>query len=308
MKRWIVTIVIVLMFVLGIFFFYSLLATGEDTTKSEETLEKEVYVSEVLLRAPWAEKNLVYNGEESPAGEFGLHAIIFPDSLRGKLPDPPLPQGPTAFTVAPNGDIYITDPLNKRIQRFDEGGNFVSIVPNIEGSRYEWGCICVDRNNYVYLLWWKGYTEQVVCKYDQQGQMKMTYPLFNEVRLSGFGNKIHCDEYGRLYFQYFRKSGDRIILSPEEHSRLKSPQMEFSFQIGTEDQVYAPDQQKQTLKRCSAGYEQPQIEFGNQEEVGGGMDVVDLYMWNHDFVDSKGNLYRFVSNKEGITITRWHKP
>jgi hypothetical protein len=96
---------------------------------SSETATQETYVSEVIISAPWAEKNLEYDGEESPPGEFGLHSIVFPDSLREKLPDPPLPEGPTAFTVAPNGDIYITDPLNKRIQRFDANGNFVSIIP-----------------------------------------------------------------------------------------------------------------------------------------------------------------------------------
>lgn len=96
--------------------------TNQDSIRTQNPLEKQTYVSEVVLRAPWAEKNLVYDGEESPPGEFGLHSIVFPDSLRGKLPDPPLPQGPTAFTIAPNGDIYITDPLNKLIQRFSAGG------------------------------------------------------------------------------------------------------------------------------------------------------------------------------------------
>jgi hypothetical protein len=97
---------------------------------SSDTATQETYVSQVIISTPWAEKNLVYDGEESSPGEFGLETFIFQDdSLREELPDPPLPEGPTSFTVAPNGDIYITDPLNKRIQRFDANGNFISIIP-----------------------------------------------------------------------------------------------------------------------------------------------------------------------------------
>jgi hypothetical protein len=138
MKSLAKAIVFLLVFVLMILFVYNLFATGEDSTKSEATEEKDTYVSEVILRVPWAKRNLAYHGEQSPPGEFGLHAMALPDSLRGKLPDPPLPEGPTSFTVAPNGDIYITDPLNKRIQRFNANGSFVSVIPipPLEKSEY----------------------------------------------------------------------------------------------------------------------------------------------------------------------------
>ena len=109
-----------------------------DTREAKDSLVRETYVSEVVLQAPWAMRTLAYDGEESPPGELGLRAVVLPDSLRGKLPDPPLPEGPTSFTVAPNGDIYITDPLNKRIQRFDANGNFVSVIPipPLDKSKY----------------------------------------------------------------------------------------------------------------------------------------------------------------------------
>ena len=108
------------------------------TRETKNSLAQGPYVSEVVLRAPWAMRTLAYDGEESPPGELGLRAVVLPDSLRGKLPDPPLPEGPTSFTVAPNGDIYITDPLNKRIQRFNANGSFVSVIPipPLEKSEY----------------------------------------------------------------------------------------------------------------------------------------------------------------------------
>ena len=113
----------------------------QDTTlraASDSLTAQETYVSEVILRAPWATRSLVYGGEESPPGKFGLNVYEIPDSLKEELPAPPLPEGPTSFTVAPNGDIYITDPLNERIQRFDQNGNFVSVIPipPLEKSKY----------------------------------------------------------------------------------------------------------------------------------------------------------------------------
>ncbi|NIM96931.1 MAG: hypothetical protein GTO24_02245 [candidate division Zixibacteria bacterium] len=194
----------------------------QDTTETPEPVQKENYVSEVIISAPWAEKNLVDDGEESPPGLFGIRVYSVPESLK-EFGDVPRPEGPPSFTVAPNGDIYITDPLNKRIQRFDESGNLVSVIPipPIEMSEYGqesdsaraerlrragklpkdgkvpprpktpngyewvWSLICVDRSNSLYLLWWEDYTKQTLCKYDPQGNLIATYPFFPEVRIGG---------------------------------------------------------------------------------------------------------------------------
>jgi hypothetical protein len=225
---------IVVIFLLFNFLFFSttkLLQTQQQSeikltpsTKIQDTTLQKTYVSKVLISAPWAKKNLVYDGEESPPGEFGLHAIVFPESLREELPAPPLPEGPVSFTVALNGDIYITDPLNKRIQRFDENGNFVSVIPipHFEGSKYvqayqyEWSLICADLNHNVYLLWWEDYKEQTLCKYDQQGKLLATYQFFSEVRSRGAGNKLYYDRSGRLFFEYYRKPTDLTRYSPSK--------------------------------------------------------------------------------------------
>ena len=125
------TVVAGLMVLFGATFLFTQEASQikpSQTREAKDTLAQETYVSEVILQAPWAEKNLVDDGEESPPGEFGIRVYSVPESLK-EFGDVPPPEGPTSFTVAPNGDIYITDPFNKRIQRFDENGNFVSVIP-----------------------------------------------------------------------------------------------------------------------------------------------------------------------------------
>ncbi len=326
-------------------------ARTQDTTKVPEPVQKETYVSEVILRAPWATRSLVYGGEESPPGQFGLQTFIFPeDSLKEELPDPPLPEGPTSFTIAPNGDIYITDPLNKRIQRFDANGNFVSVIPipplekskylhiqelpelsdsaraeslrragklprdgkvppkpkTINGHQYVWSLICADRSNNVYLLWWEDYTEQYLCKYDQQGKLLATYPFFPEVRIGGGLNKLYCDHSDKLFFEYYRKPSDKEILSLKEWDLLKTHRIPFTFQVGTLDRVFTFEEQKRTLKRgVIKSPKLSKIKVKRWDETKGQFWGPEI--WHYDFVDEKGNLYLYWSTKEGIIIGKCHK-
>ncbi|MGB2805145.1 MAG: hypothetical protein WBD64_09660 [Candidatus Zixiibacteriota bacterium] len=297
-------------------------------SKSQDTIPQETYVSEVMLRAPWAEKNLVDDGEESPPGEFGIRVYSVPESLK-EFGDVPPPEGPTSFTVAPNGDIYITDPFNKRIQKFDENGNFVSVIPippleksehlhiqelpelsdsakeemlrragklpkthdqnhkepndvqvgpkTINGYQYVWSLICVDRSNNVYLLWWGDYTKQTLCKYNQEGQLLATYPFFPEVRISGVGNKLYCDHSDRLFLESYRKDTDKIVLSLKEELLLKKRYALFTFQIGTADRVFNPEEQKRTLRKGA-------VKTGNARE--------STLHW---------------SPEEGVIVTKWYK-
>ena len=287
----------------------------QDTTLrvgSDSLTPQETYVSAVIISAPWAKKNLVYDGEESPPGEFGVYQYVVPESLKQWV-DAGLPEGPTAFTVAPNGDIYITDPLNKRIQRFDAKGNFVSVIPipHFEGSKYvqayqhEWSLICADLNHNVYLLWWEDYTEQILCKYDQQGNLLVTYPFFPEVRFEGGGN-VYCDSSDSLFFGYRRKLSDKIILSLKEELLLKAPSAPFTFHIGTSDRVFTPEEQKATLRR--GGRETPDLskirEWAWKELPG---EFWGPRIWNYEFIDEKGNFYHYWPIKEGIIITKWYK-
>jgi hypothetical protein len=289
---------------------------GEQGGSSEGLADKETCVSEVVLRAPWAEKNLVYDGEESPSGQFGVYQTTVPDSLKDQL-DAGISEGPTSFAVAPNGDIYITDPLNRRIQRFDGSGSLVKVIPipPYEGSRSrgnyqrDWGLVCADRYDNVYLLWWEDYTEQVVCQYNQQGMLLKSYPLFEEVRLGGAGMKLRCVDGDTLVLQYGRKAGAKQILSSlAEYLAKRGPATPFTFQLGTADLVFAQPRQRATLKQ---GVVIPGPGLSGAEMPGSATTVGESWgpiPWNHDFINGQGDFYSYSSSKRGIKIVRWRKP
>ncbi|MGB8657985.1 MAG: hypothetical protein WCE90_09415 [Candidatus Zixiibacteriota bacterium] len=154
MKRGIRTVAVDVLLMVIVVLTFGPLGAGQDTTDISKPAQKETYTSKVILQAPWAKKNLVYDGEESPPGGFGVYQYVVPESLKGQG-DAGLPEGPTSFAVAPNGDIYITDPLNSRIQRFNPEGQFISVTPDIKTQRYKWTVICVDPKDNVYLLRWE---------------------------------------------------------------------------------------------------------------------------------------------------------
>src|SRR3972149_10805647 len=102
----------------GVFYILSLTAFG--------TEQQQTYVSNIILSAPWGQKNLFMDKEPSPPGEFG---IFDPYTRDPNAVDQGPIQGPTTFIIAPNGDIYIVDTFNNRIQRFTQDGSFVSSLP-----------------------------------------------------------------------------------------------------------------------------------------------------------------------------------
>ncbi|MGB8657986.1 MAG: hypothetical protein WCE90_09420 [Candidatus Zixiibacteriota bacterium] len=199
-----------------------------EQSKAEDTTLQETYVSKVIISAPWAKKNLVYDGEESPLGEFGVYQFVVPESLKDQV-DAGLSEGPTSFAIAPNGDIYVTDPLNYRIQRFNSIGQFVSAITNIKGWVWNWRTLCVDQDNNIYLTWYDP-NKVSVRRYDQAGKLHATYPLL-EGRGGPAGTGLYCDKRGRLFFQSYP----------------------LSFQFGTTDEVFTPEQQKASLRKGVLG-------------------------------------------------------
>jgi hypothetical protein len=262
--------------------------------KPQDTTTQETYVSKVLISAPWAKKNLVYNGEESPPGEFGIHEYSFSDSLENQI-DAPLPEGPTSFTVAPNDDIYISDPLNYRIQRFSPTGQYISVIPGIKIERYKWNLICVDTNHNVYLLCWEYKGHQIVYKYDQYGRVINTYPFFQEKgRGRGAGSRFYCDKSGGLFF--------------ETYKRIKENDYALAvFQIGTDEQVFTPEQQKSTEIITTQGNNKPSKIKNQAWEAAKSKNLWGSEMWNYDFVDDKGDYFLYYSTKDGVTIIKWQK-
>jgi hypothetical protein len=309
------------------------------TGGSSETATQETYVSEVIVSAPWAEKNLVYDGEESPPGEFGVYQYVVPDSLKDQV-DAGLPEGPTSFTVAPNGDIYITDPLNKRIQRFDNNGNFVSFIPipplerikysqesdsarieklrqagklpkskepydlqigpkTTNGYQWYWKTICVDQDNNLYLQWDKP-NSVFVRKYDQQGKLLATYPLINEWEHLAWTGR-YCDKK----FDRYDSSGNITIKLP---SKITGSFLgvDEEGRIYTKSFTYDAKYNTTTIIR----------KFDDKGNLISTIvwDTVFGSSWGSGYwrgdrviVDPRGNIFVYYSTRNGITITKWYK-
>jgi hypothetical protein len=181
-------------------------AVSLESAAGQDTVQQETYVSEVIISAPWGEKNLVYGGEESPPGQFGC-AI---DNERFL--------GPSCFAVAPNEDIYIADQFNRRIQRFDSQGGLVCTIPV---SRVI-ADICIDDENYIYLCGGDSTSSGFLLKYDQQGNLIRKYALLTS---SSTGELIYCDGSGQLFVT----------------SQGAKP-----YEAGTATEAYSPEQQRQS--------------------------------------------------------------
>ena len=95
-----------------------------------DNIEKQIYVSQVVIDAPW--------GIEP--GQFGIY-----DPLEHGEGGPIV--GPRTLTVAVNGDIYIYDAQNGRIQTINNSGQLISIIPLSESGDE----ICTDGAGNVYL-------------------------------------------------------------------------------------------------------------------------------------------------------------
>jgi hypothetical protein len=217
---------VVVLFGLLVFFGAQLLFTQEvkqikpiRPSKPQDTIPKDTYVSKVIISAPWGKKNLVYGKEESPPGEFGYHV-----SEETEV-------GPSCFAVAPNGDIYIADPLNNRMQRFDSQGNFISTIhmPRTIAD------ICIDRDNNIYLYGGGDASGGCILKYDQKGSLRKTYPLFTG--FSCTANFIYCDKFGRIFFGY-----------PVEGERSGF------YQAGTSELSFSLTEQKNSTRIGWLGY------------------------------------------------------
>ncbi|MGB8657372.1 MAG: hypothetical protein WCE90_06250 [Candidatus Zixiibacteriota bacterium] len=203
-------------------------ASPPGLAQSQDAVAQESYVLEVVVKAPWGEKNLYQDagGEESKPGEFGHYS-----SVETEL-------APTHFTVAPNGDIYISDPLNKRIQKFGPNGQFISIIPLIGGE------MCVDQDNNIYLFTAQSAIPKdkwFINKYDQSGNLLQSYPVQMEGREMW---SIHCDNSGRVFMQFFQdvKEGDNYTAL-------------FGFcQVGASARVFSPEEQKSSFREGSLGY------------------------------------------------------
>jgi hypothetical protein len=215
---------------LGLFFILTIFGFAVDE------VQQQTYVSRIILTAPWGQKNLYMDKEASSPGQFG---IFDPYTRNPKAFDEGPVQGPSTFTIAANGDIYIVDTFNNRIQRFTQAGTFVSSIPAAGSGWVE--DICVDRQGNLYLLY---LGPAAVWQVDPTGKVIKIIYMFNHqdkdaegMNTGGGSTHIYCDNSDRLFLSYRKDNeGTQAI-----------------FQLGTAAVEYTPDQQKATLRKGSAG-------------------------------------------------------
>jgi hypothetical protein len=178
--------------------------------------------------------------EPSPSGEFGIYD---PYTRDPKAFDEGPVMGPSTFTVASNGDIYIVDTFNHRIQKFNQEGSFVAAFPAVGSGWAE--DVAVDANGNIYLLF---LGPAQVWKSDQGGNRLKIIQTFNryenrddeDVRgmdTHGGSTRLYCDNTGRLFLTYYKENERAQVI----------------FQLGTTTAEFTPEQQKATLRRGYAG-------------------------------------------------------
>jgi len=303
---------------------------SQQTEKQAGQVQQETYVSKVIIQAPWGAKNLVYDKEESKPGQFGYHV-----SEETEI-------APNTFTVAPNGDIYIADPLNKRIQRFIQDGQVISVIPTIRRVTN----ICVDRNDNIYGAHY-GKKIGYIYKYDQQGNILKTYPVFTGI--SNTGQALYCDNLGRIYiasggFFQVGTSTDSFSLD-YQRANVKDGFIGVNSSALDRDWFFKRDMSLGPVFLMSLTTGEKLKVFKSMEGGFWGMDengaiytyndlpeprnhIVRKYDQNGNLVcsfkiyfpepwvcgerftylDNKGNVYFYIwSHKDGLKIIKWYK-
>ncbi|MDH4222917.1 MAG: hypothetical protein OEV55_05185 [candidate division Zixibacteria bacterium] len=299
------------------------MSTASVFEAKKETVQQQTYTPQVILSASWGDKNLFEDRVLSEPGKIG-----FALSSEG------LECGPTAFTVAPNGDIYIADIVNDRVQRFSSNGSFLAIVPKLRvgtdvGMR-------VDKEGNIYTGHF--YTaDPYVMKYDPQGNLVVTYQITKDEEMGtdrpyhwgGQGN-ILLDDSGRVFVQYIKGA------------------IEYSFQVGTTTAPFSSAQQKTSWQEGFFGIT-ANLPTDNKRYTGNLLGVDDKFEYRieediknqnisiitkYDLISrligtytldwskiecplltafsmggsqvfDKGNIYVFCSDKEGVRIIKW---
>jgi hypothetical protein len=242
-------------------------------------LKEGKYIPQVLISAPWGEKNVSSDNEPSKPGTFGLW-----------YNDQGIENGPPTFTVAPNGDIYIADIINDRVQRFKADGQFISVIPNV---RVGVDGMYVDRAGNIYASNFNWTFYPVVKKYDQTGKLLITYHLGKWDDFGNSGGGYHSFHHWSGNGSIYGDSSGKLFLSYDKMDRPLFPDdtifTDFILQFGTAEEEFTFEQQMSTL--------QTEGSWGLSSNIPDGDKFLRKISNNLFFVDSKKNTDEGVLGK-----------
>lgn len=194
---------------------YYVLNFSQDPTNKEKHILKEVKVNGDIIgakpyRGRMISKDITYgsgNGEVGAVSE-GEGAII----------------GPKSFTVDDEGNIYICDTVNERVQVFSSNGDYLSTIPlKVEGMATD---IAIDKRGFIYI-----YDRIKLYQYDKKGNFIKAVDV-DEGRWGGGGtmhiinNEIYmyaCDSKTCGDFTIGRTLFNNLLVGPsdKESKRFK---------------------------------------------------------------------------------------
>ncbi len=179
-----------------------------------DQMQKQTYVSQVIIDEPW--------GKEP--GQFGIYEL-------GEHGEEGPPVGPSTFSVTPEGDIYILDLMNGRVQKFGPDGRLLFVIPlSRVGMKMD-----VDQLGNVYIYDTARVPKKII-QYDSKGNLLKEYLiLWSDGGIRG--GDIYCDNFGRIFLSY----------------RSDSLKTSVIFQVGTTELDFTPEQQKATLREGFVG-------------------------------------------------------
>lgn len=211
-------------------------------------------------------------------------------------------QIPTAIAIDTNGNIYIVEYANERVQKFDSSGNFLmkwGTPGKGEGHFSRPNCIAIDKSGKVYVL-----DASYVQKFTPEGQFLARWKA--KSRPSGIALDSQSNVYvtcmGSHSVQKFDNSGKEIskwVNTASEDNQLISPK---SIALDSSSNIFVADTKNNRIQRFDS-------EVNFLSNLGGELwpGVASLA------TDASGNLYVACwepdevqkYNPDGKLIGRW---
>jgi hypothetical protein len=209
---------------------------------------------------------------------------------------------PSALAVDSKGNIYVADPLNDRIQKFDKNGNFLfKIVLNIQKKYFEQTIddLAIDENDNLNVL---SRHEQKIFKYGADGRLIKIINFKKYIQ----AEKIAIDAVGSFYVFGFESGTEKLIKFNESGVLLTKWDKVSLFFLDREGYLYL-NQEAHWRK-----YDKLQKYLGDVVCEKEPLKVFLPAPFNTcrfppSFVDINGNLYYFAADPKTQQLTTLFK-